>query len=69
MKIIKNKELVNIFENANKKFLSENKNFILSDVSERSLCGTLSQYICSEIKKVNTLNIMLMQNTTEITDM
>ena len=55
-----NKELVNIFENANKKFLSENKNFILSDVSERSLCGTLSQYICLEIKKVNTLNIMLM---------
>lgn len=46
-----NKELVKIFENANKKFLSENKNFILSDVSERSLCGTLSQYICSEIKK------------------
>lgn len=45
-----NKELANIFENANKKFLSENKNFILSDVSERSLCGALSQYICSEIK-------------------
>ena len=46
-----NKELINIFENANKKFLSENKKFILSDVSERSLCGTLSQYFCSEIKK------------------
>lgn len=44
------KELINIFEIANKRFLSENAKFILSDVAERSLCSTLGQYIYLEIK-------------------
>lgn len=44
------KELINIFESANKRFLAENADFILSNVAERSLCSTLGQYIYLEIR-------------------
>ncbi|MEX3743726.1 hypothetical protein [Lysinibacillus xylanilyticus] len=45
------KEMVVIFESANSKFLSEQKNFILSGVSERSLCGELMKYLVEEVRK------------------
>ncbi|MED9965741.1 MAG: hypothetical protein UFJ18_02995 [Blautia sp.] len=41
--------LIEIFERANERFLSENVNLIVSDVSERSLCSALAQYIYLEI--------------------
>lgn len=43
------KELINIFEKANKRFLYENAAFIMSNVSERSLCSALGQCIYLEI--------------------
>lgn len=43
------KELMNIFEKANKRFLYENAAFIMSNVSERSLCSALAQCIYLEI--------------------
>ncbi len=44
-------ELVGIFERASKSFLREQERFILSDVSERSLCGELMKYLTNEIRK------------------
>ena len=46
------KEIIRLFDDANKKFLRDQKNFILSGVSERSLCGQLMLYLDKE--KVNT---------------
>ncbi|NPV92125.1 MAG: hypothetical protein HPY50_15265 [Firmicutes bacterium] len=43
-------QLINIFEKANRIFLDKEKNLILSGVSERTLCGSLMQYIQKEIK-------------------
>ena len=42
-------KLIEIFERANERFLSENIDFIVSNVSERSLCSTLAQCIYLEI--------------------
>lgn len=42
-------EMVRIFEKANKDFLQEQSTFILSGVSERSLCGELMKYVAREI--------------------
>lgn len=46
-------EIVGIFEKASKGFLQEQKAFILSGVSERSLCGELMKYLAEEISKTN----------------
>lgn len=46
-------EIVGIFEKASKGFLQEQKAFILSGVSERSLCGELMKYLVEEISKTN----------------
>lgn len=43
-------ELIKIFESANEKFLTEQNKFILSDVSERSMCGQLMLYLEKEVK-------------------
>lgn len=43
-------ELVKIFERANKRFLKENTEFILSNVAERSLCSALAQCLYLEIR-------------------
>lgn len=43
-------DLVDIFENANKKFLSNSLSLLNDDVSERTLCGTLGQYLDYETK-------------------
>lgn len=43
------KELINIFERANKRFLHKNTAFIMSGVAERSLCNALAQCIFLEI--------------------
>lgn len=43
------KELISIFEKANKRFIDKNTPFIMSDVSERSLCNALAQCIFLEI--------------------
>lgn len=43
------KILIDIFERANNKFLEENIGFIRSNVSERSLCSSLAQYLFLEI--------------------
>lgn len=53
-------ELVGIFEKASKGFLEEQKSFILSGVSERSLCVELMKYLVKEISELTFLNIMLM---------
>ncbi|GGG17864.1 hypothetical protein [Paenibacillus aceti] len=42
-----------IFENANKKFLNNEVDLILSGVSERTLCGSLMRYLQEEIKETN----------------
>lgn len=42
-------KLIGIFERANERFLNENIDFIVSNVSERSLCSTLAQCIYLEI--------------------
>ncbi|MFL0375440.1 hypothetical protein ACH0BY_16040 [Paenibacillus amylolyticus] len=42
-----------IFENANKVFLNNQVDLILSGVSERTLCGSLMRYLQEEIKKTN----------------
>ncbi len=47
------KGLIITFENANKRFLDENAAYILSNVSERSLCSTLGQYLFLEIRDSN----------------
>ena len=44
-----NRELMDIFERANKRFLHENVSLIMSNVSERSLCSALAQCIYLEI--------------------
>lgn len=44
-------QLVEIFEKANKGFLKEQERFIISDVSERSICGELMKYLTNEISK------------------
>ncbi|PAD45290.1 hypothetical protein [Shouchella clausii] len=46
-------EIVEIFEKASKGFLQEQKAFILSGVSERSLCGELMKYLAKEISETN----------------
>lgn len=46
-------EIVRIFEEASKGFLQEQKSFILSGVSERSLCGELMKYLAKEINKTD----------------
>lgn len=46
-------EIVGIFEKASKCFLQEQKAFILSGVSERSLCGELMKYLAKEINKTD----------------
>lgn len=43
------RELMNIFEKANERFLYENAAFIMSNVAERSLCSALAQCIYFEI--------------------
>jgi hypothetical protein len=43
-------QLIEIFEKANRNFLNEEKNLILSGVSERTLCGTLMLYLNKEIR-------------------
>ncbi|MRC18369.1 hypothetical protein GH866_22505 [Bacillus thuringiensis] len=47
-----NTELIKLFEKVNKRFLREQKDFILSGVSERSICGQLMLYLYLE--KSNT---------------
>ena len=42
-------ELIDIFERANKRFLSENVSLIKSNVAERSMCSALAQYLYLEI--------------------
>ena len=42
------KSVLRIFEGANNKFLEQQKKFIISGVSERSLCGQLMSYIDKE---------------------
>ncbi len=44
-------QLIEIFESANKVFLEEEKGLIISGVSERTLCGSLMQYLKREITK------------------
>ena len=44
------KSILNIFDNANKSFLNNEKDLILSWINERTLCWTLSQYLRDEIK-------------------
>jgi hypothetical protein len=44
-------EIVGIFGKTSKGFLKEQKAFILSGVSERSLCGELMKYFTIEISK------------------
>jgi hypothetical protein len=46
---------LNIFEKANKYFLKEQRDFILSGVSERSMCGQLMLYL-HEIRKETNLS-------------
>lgn len=41
-------ELIKFFEKVNKQFLKEQKEFILSGVSERSICGQLMLYLYLE---------------------
>lgn len=43
-------DLVKIFEKTSNRFLKEQKAFILSDVSERSMCGELMKYLTNEIQ-------------------
>lgn len=43
--------LTNIFEHANINFLNAEKNLITSNVSERSLCGSLQRFIRDELIK------------------
>lgn len=43
------RELIDIFEKANKRFLNENVEFIMSNVAERSLCSALAQCVYLEI--------------------
>ncbi|HFK1716335.1 hypothetical protein [Bacillus cereus] len=45
------KEVIRIFEEANRVFLQNQKNFILSGVSERALCGELMKYLNIEKDK------------------
>ncbi|MGI2295434.1 hypothetical protein [Paenibacillus sp. GXUN7292] len=42
-----------IFEKANKTFLNNEVDLILSGVSERTLCGSLMRYLQEEIKETN----------------
>src|SRR3569833_2780594 len=42
-------QLTAIFERANNSFLRDQKKFILSDVSERSLCGEFMKYLTHRI--------------------
>lgn len=44
------------FEKASKAFLKEQKKFILSDVSERSMCGELMKYLMREIEGTSYSN-------------
>ncbi|GLC90066.1 hypothetical protein [Lysinibacillus piscis] len=46
-------EIVRIFEKASRNFLQEQSTFILSGVSERSLCGELMKYLAREISETN----------------
>lgn len=45
------RDLVKVFEEASKYFLKEQKEFILLNVSERSMCGELMKYLTKEINK------------------
>ena len=47
--VVMHRELIEIFEKANKRFLYENAAFIMSNVSERSFCSALAQCIYLEI--------------------
>lgn len=44
------KELITLFEKANKRFLSEQDKLILSGIAERTLCGSLMLYLQEELK-------------------
>lgn len=48
--VVMHRELIEIFEKANKRFLYENAAFIMSNVSERSFCSALAQCIYLEIQ-------------------
>ena len=43
--------LTNVFERANNSFLYDEKQFILSEVAERALCGSLKSFILEELLK------------------
>lgn len=43
--------LIDVFEKANMKFIREEKNLILSGVSERTLCGALMSFLDTEVRK------------------
>ena len=43
-------ELVEIFKSANKRFIKRDTNLIMSDVSERCLCGALMLFLHNEIQ-------------------
>lgn len=45
------KKVIEVFENANKRFLYEEKKLILSGVSERALCGSFMLFLDKEIKE------------------
>ena len=50
------KELINIFEQANKNFLIKDRSLLYTQVSERTLCGALMLHINDIIKKDNSFN-------------
>ncbi|URZ88077.1 hypothetical protein [Floricoccus penangensis] len=50
------KEVTSFFEKANRQFLEEQCNFILSGVSERALCGEFMKYLVREIQETSFLN-------------
>lgn len=45
------KRLIDIFEKANKKFLTSDLDLLLSKVSERTLCGALMLHLHNIIQK------------------
>ncbi len=45
------KRLIHVFEKANNNFIGEEKNLILSGVSERTLCGALMLFLSKEVRK------------------
>jgi len=49
-------KLTKVFEEANKSFLHDENNFILSGVAERSLCGSLKSFIREELSKTTYEN-------------